>query len=255
MDLGLTDRVYVVSGGSTGLGFATAQALVAEEAHVVVVARREAELRAAAQQLGDRAQAVTGDLAEPDVASRVVDVAVSTYGRLDGCLVSVGGPPPGSVLSTTDQQWQASFSSVFLGSVRLAREVVRGIRETGATEGSLALVLSTSAVEVFPGLTTSNGLRPGLGMVVKDLADEVGPEGIRVNGLLPGRIATARLAALDAAGGDAEAARANATARIPLRRYGAPEEFGRVAAFVLSPAAGYVSGSLLRVDGGVTRSL
>jgi 3-oxoacyl-[acyl-carrier protein] reductase len=114
-------------------------------------------------------------------------------------------------------------------------------------------VLSTSAVEVFTGLSTSNGLRPGLAMLVKDLADEVGPSGIRVNGLLPGRIATARIAKLDAASGDPTAARELASAAIPLRRYGKPEEFGRVAAFVLSPAASYMTGTLITVDGGVTR--
>ncbi len=90
-------------------------------------------------------------------------------------------------------------------------------------------------------------------MLVKDLADEVGPSGIRVNGLLPGRIATDRLAALDEATGDADASRARASASIPLRRYGDPAEFGRVAAFVLSPAASYLTGGLVRVDGGSTR--
>jgi 3-oxoacyl-[acyl-carrier protein] reductase len=197
---------------------------------------------------------VPADLADADAAEHAVESALAAFGRLDGALLSVGGPPPGSVLTTTDDQWRASFDSVFLGSIRMARAVCTGIASCGqASTGSLAWVLSTSAVEVFTGLTISNGLRPGLAMLVKDLADEVGPTGIRVNGLLPGRIATDRLAALDAASGDAAAARARASARIPLGRYGEPDEFGRVAAFVLSPAAAYVTGTLIAVDGGVTR--
>lgn len=254
MDLGLADRCFIVTGGSTGLGYATAEVLVREGARVLVVARRPDQLESAVEALGDGARALVGDLSDPATAAAAVAGAVRAFGRLDGCLASVGGPPAGTVLTTTDEQWRSAYESVFLGSVRLAREVVAGIRATGSDAGSLAFVLSTSAVEVFPGLTTSNGLRPGLGMLVKDLADEIGPEGIRVNGLLPGRIDTDRLAALDASTGDPEGARARAAARIPLRRYGTPEEFGRAAAFVLSPAASYVTGSLLRVDGGVTRS-
>lgn len=254
MDLGLTDHVLVVSGGSTGLGFATARVLVDEGARVVVVARDEHRLSTALSSLGDAAVGMAADLAAPTTADDAVRLAVSAFGRLDGGLISVGGPPAGSPLTTTDEQWRDAFDAVFLGSLRLARALCAGIAETGrASTGSIAWVLSTSAVEVFPGLSTSNGLRPGLAMLVKDLADEVGPTGIRVNGLLPGRIATDRLGALDAATGDPDAARARASAAIPLRRYGDPEEFGRVAAFVLSPAASYLTGALVRVDGGSTR--
>lgn len=254
MDLGLADRVYVITGASRGLGLASARALVAEGARVAIVARPSDALDAAVTALGTSAIAVPADLADADAAEHAVESALGAFGRLDGALLSVGGPPPGSVLTTTDDQWRASFDSVFLGSIRMARAVCTGIASCGqASTGSLAWVLSTSAVEVFTGLTISNGLRPGLAMLVKDLADEVGPTGIRVNGLLPGRIATDRLAALDAASGDAAAARARASAHIPLGRYGEPDEFGRVAAFVLSPAAAYVTGTLIAVDGGVTR--
>lgn len=254
MDLGITDHVFVVSGGSTGLGFATARVLVDEGARVVVMARDEDRLSSALTSLGDAAVGLAADLASPTTADDAVALAVSAFGRLDGGLISVGGPPAGSPLTTTDEQWRQAFDSVFLGSLRLARALCSGITDTGhASTGAIAWVLSTSAVEVFTGLSTSNGLRPGLAMLVKDLADEVGPTGIRVNGLLPGRIATDRLAALDEATGDAAAARTRASAAIPLRRYGDPEEFGRVAAFVLSPAASYLTGGLVRVDGGSTR--
>jgi 3-oxoacyl-[acyl-carrier protein] reductase len=252
VDLDLRDRVYVVSGGSRGLGLATARALVAEGARVVIVARSPEAVDSAVTSLAGSAVGLPADLADPATADAAVELAIARFGQLDGGLISVGGPPAGSVLSTTDEQWRAAFESVFLGAVRLARSLCEGIRTSGGG-GSIAWVLSTSAVEVFPGLTTSNGLRPGLAMLVKDLADEVGPAGIRVNGLLPGRIATDRLAALDAATGDADAARARASSAIPLRRYGEPDEFGRVAAFVLSPAASYLTGGLIRVDGGSTR--
>ena len=256
MDLGLRDRTYIVTGGSTGLGFATARCLVAEGANVVLVARDEQALERSVAQLGDRAAGLSGDLADPELPPTAVRRAIDSFGRLDGALVSVGGPPPGTVMTTQDDQWSQAFATVFLGTIRMLRAACEGIRASG-TQGSaaLAVVLSTSAVEVFPGLSTSNGLRPGLGMLVKDLADEVGPEGIRVNGLLPGRIATERLARLDEGTGDPQAARQRAEAAIPLRRYGRPEEFGAVAAFVLSPAAAYLTGTLLRVDGGSTRSL
>jgi 3-oxoacyl-[acyl-carrier protein] reductase len=165
----------------------------------------------------------------------------------------VGGPPRGDVTTTTDEQWAAAFGSVFLGTVRLMRELGAALAEAGG--GSLALVLSTSAKAPLPTMAASNGLRPGLAMLGKQLADELGPRGVRVNGLLPGRVATERVTELDEATGDAEAARAAAEATIPLGRYGRPEEFGRVAAFVLSPAASFVSGVMLPVDGGLTRAL
>lgn len=255
MDLDLEGRAFIVTGGSTGLGFATASTLVSEGARVLIVARDPSRVDDAVRSLGPAACGLPGDLADPLLADLAVARIRQEYGRLDGALVSVGGPPPGSVLTTTDDQWATAFDTVFLGSLRLMRAVCRELSTTPHSGGSVAVVLSTSAVEVFPGLSSSNGLRPGLGMLVKDLADEMGPTGARVNGLLPGRIATDRLARLDEATGDPASARLRAEASIPLRRYGSPDEFGRVAAFVLSPAASYITGSLIRVDGGVTRSL
>jgi 3-oxoacyl-[acyl-carrier protein] reductase len=252
MDLGLSDRVYVVTGGSRGLGRATADTLVADGARVVVGARNADSLDATVTQLGaDRATGVVADLADPSTPQRLVDAAMTAYGRLDGGLVSVGGPPAGSVMETADEAWARAFESVFLGAVRMARTLAGRLGEGG----SVAMVLSTSTKAPIDNLAISNGLRPGLGMVVKTLADEVGPRGVRVNALLPGRLDTERVQELDASGGDAEATRRGHEQTIPLRRYGRPEEFGRVAAFLLSPASSFVSGTMVPVDGGLHRAL
>jgi 3-oxoacyl-[acyl-carrier protein] reductase len=251
MDLGLGDRTYLLTGASGGLGLATAQALVADGAHVVISSRSQESVDAAVRSLGDGAIGVAADNADPDTPARLVAAARDAFGRLDGALVSVGGPAAGSLMDTTDEQWRDAFESVFLGAVRLARTVAAELGDGG----SIAFVLSSSVKAPIPALAISNGLRPGLAMAAKTLADEVGPRGVRVNALLPGRIETDRVQQLDALSDDPEAARAGHESSIPLRRYGTPEEFGRVAAFVLSPAAGFVSGTVVAVDGGMTRAL
>jgi 3-oxoacyl-[acyl-carrier protein] reductase len=251
MDLGLTDRVFLITGGGRGLGRATAQVLVDEGAKVVVSGRSEASLDEALIDLGENAVSVVADNADPQTPGRLLHAARERWGRVDGALISVGGPPTGRVIDVTDEQWSAAFDSVFLGAVRLCREVAEAL-EPG---GSLALVLSSSVRTPIAGLAVSNGLRPGLAMAAKALADELGPVGIRVNGLLPGRVGTDRVAELDDATGDPEAAKAAALKQIPLGRYGEPEEFGRAAAFLLSPAASFLTGVMLPVDGGMLRSL
>lgn len=251
MDLELRDRVFVVTGGARGLGRATADCLVAEGARVVLSGRSEESLAAAAGRLGEAATTVVADNADPATPARLVTAAQDTWGRLDGALLSVGGPPKGPVTGITDEQWSTAFASVFLGAVRLAREIGQAL----PAGGSLALVLSSSVRVPLREMAISNGLRPGLAMVAKTLADELGPGGVRVNGLLPGRIATERVAELDASTGDAEAARAAALRTIPIGRYGDPEEFGRVATFLLSPAASFLTGVMLPVDGGMLRAL
>ncbi|MFE7134757.1 SDR family NAD(P)-dependent oxidoreductase [Streptomyces sp. NPDC057638] len=246
MDLALKDRVYVLTGASRGLGNATARALVAEGAKVVISGRDERTVLDAAAALGPDAVGVALDNADPSGPERLIAAARAHFGRFDGVLISVGGPAPGFASDNTDDQWRASFESVFLGAVRLARTSAEALTEGGV----IGFVLSSSVHEPVTGLTISNGLRPGLAGFAKSLAAELGPRGIRVVGLLPSRIDTDRVRELDALSGDAEAAREAHESRIPLRRYGTPEEFGRVAAFFLSPAASYLTGVMLPIDGG-----
>lgn len=242
MDLGLKDRVYLVTGGSKGLGFATASALVAEGAKVVLTGRSPETVESAAERLG--AVGVACDNADPETPGRLLDLARERFGRVDGLLVSVGGPPAGTVAEATDDQWLAAFESVFLGAVRLARTVAGAL----SAGGSIAFVLSSSVRVPIGNLGISNGLRPGLAMVAKSMANDLGPRGIRVNGVLPGKIQTDRMTYLDAKSTPEQ--RQAALDAIPLGRYGDPDEFGRVAAFVLSPAASYLTGTMIQVDGG-----
>jgi 3-oxoacyl-[acyl-carrier protein] reductase len=254
MDLGLRGRVYVVTGGTRGLGRASAQALVADGARVVVCSRDADAVKRTASELGgpDHAIGVAGNLGEPGTETRLVAAAIARWERLDGALISVGGPPAGSAALVSDDAWRTAFETVVVGPLRAARSVAAAV---GADGGSIAFVLSSSVKQPIDGLALSNGLRPGLAMAAKTLADELGIRGVRVNGLLPGRIDTDRVRELDAGSGRPVNHRREQEARIPLRRYGRPEEFGAVAAFVLSPAASYLTGAMIPVDGGVIRGL
>ncbi|AOR35098.1 oxidoreductase [Streptomyces fodineus] len=247
MDLGLKDRVYVVTGASRGLGNAAARELVADGAKVVISGRDGKRVAEAAAELGPNAVGLAVDNADADAPERLIAAAREHFGGFHGLLVSVGGPAPGFVADNTDEQWLGAFESVFLGAVRLARAASAELEPGGV----IGFVLSGSVHEPIPGLTISNGLRPGLAGFAKSLADELGPRGIRVVGLLPARIDTDRVRELDSLSADPEATRAANESRIPLRRYGTPQEFGKAAAFLLSPAASYLSGVMLPVDGGM----
>jgi 3-oxoacyl-[acyl-carrier protein] reductase len=253
MDLGLGGRGYLLTGASRGLGFATARALVDDGARVLVSSRSAGSVDAAVTSLGGApaAHGLAADLADAGAASALVVAATARLGRVDGALVSVGGPAPGSVLEVSEDEWRAAFEAVLLGTVRLVKALVPVLGDGAA----IGLVLSSSVREPLGHLAISNALRPGLAMTAKALADELGPRGIRVLGLLPGRIATDRVVEIDGRSPDPEATRQASEATIPLRRYGRPEEFGRVAAFALSPAASYLTGVMLPVDGGMIRSL
>jgi 3-oxoacyl-[acyl-carrier protein] reductase len=271
MDLGLDGRAYLVTGGSRGLGFAAAQALVTDGARVLLSAPHEATASSAVARLAQDAAAAgavawaVADNADPATPGRLIAAARDRFGRLDGALISVGGSPPGTVATTTDDAWRSAFESVFLGAVRLARILAAdlGGRDDGGavagpitgTGGSIVFVLASSVRVPLAELAISNGLFPGLAGVVKTLAGELGPAGIRVNGILPVRIATDRVRELDALRGDPDEVRARLSEHIPLRRYGEPEEFGRAAAFLLSPAASYITGAMIPVDGGAISSI
>jgi 3-oxoacyl-[acyl-carrier protein] reductase len=251
MDLGLGGRGYLLTGASRGLGFATARALVDDGARVVLSARSQESVDSAAEALGGAPAAVgtTADLADAGAVERLAGEAVDRLGRIDGVLISVGGPRAGGLFDVSDDDWRAALESVVLGPLRLVRALLPSLGDGAA----IGFVLSTSAREPLPNLAISNALRPGLGMTIKSLGDDLAPRGIRVFGLMPGSIATDRLVEIEEATGDAAAARARSEAGIPMRRVGRPEEFGRVAAFALSPAASYVTGTLLAVDGGRLR--
>src|SRR5436305_4083270 len=178
MDLGLRDRVYLVTGGSRGLGFAAAEALIAEGARIVLSSPREATASAAAGRLvqdaataGD-ATRVAADNSDPATPGRLIVAARERFSRLDGALISVGGTPPGTVSSTTDEEWRSAFESVFLGAVRLARVLAADLGGTGdggavggsrtGAGGSIVFVLASSVRVPPAGLAISNGLFPGL---------------------------------------------------------------------------------------------
>ena len=255
MDLDLQDRVYVVTGGSRGLGFACAQELVHQGAKVIVSGRDPQTCDDAVAVLNsDRAVSYPTDLGDADAANHLAATAIARFGRLDGAVISVGGPPATSAMGATDQEWTDSFSSVFLGAIRVVRAVASTLEpgSNGPDGASIVAVLSTSAIRPIPGLSISNGLRPGLAATLGDLARELGPRNIRVNGLLPGRFATDRTFALDARSGSPEAVRKRNEEAIPVGRYGDPAEFGRVAAFLLSSASSYITGSMIPIDGGLT---
>ena len=254
MDLGLKDKRALVGGGGSGIGAGIAAVLASEGARVMVVGRSEPRLAETAATIGgDR---VLADLSTTHGPGLAVDAAAAAFGGLDLLVVNSGGPPGGSFEQLGEEEWSRAIDGTLLSALRLIRAAVPRLRE--GRDPAILLNLSSSVREPIPGLTTSNVLRPGLVGLIKSLTAEIAP--IRINGVAPGRFATDRLRALDAARAErdgvsvAEVQR-ETIARIPLGRYGDTDEIGRVAAFLLSPAASYVSGAIVPVDGGMVRAL
>lgn len=254
MDLGLTGARALVGGGSRGLGGAIAEALAAEGAKVAVVSRPGAALDAQAARLGGLA--VGADLSTKDGPAAAVEAATGAWGGLDLLVVNSGGPPPGRFEELDEETWLRAVDGTMLSAIRLLRAALPWLRQ--GRDPAILIILSSSVREPIPGLTTSNLIRPGLAGLLKSLVDEIAP--VRINGVAPGRVATDRISQLDgaravAAGVEVEEIRRRTIERIPLGRYGDPAELGRVGAFLLSPAASYVTGSIVAVDGGMIRSL
>jgi len=255
LDLGLDGARALVAGGSSGLGLAVGTALAAEGARVALAARASDRLDAATASMPG-AIAAAADLTTPDGPASAVARAVDAFGGLDLLLVNSGGPRPGAFDELDDAGWQAAIDSTLHSALRLIRASLPHLR--ASDRAAILVILSSSAREPIPGLTASNTIRPGLAGLIKSLTAEIAP--VRINGLTPGRFTTPRIIEVEEAtaartGGTAEDVRAAVIARIPLGRYGDPAELGRFGAFLLSPAASYLTGAIIPIDGGMVRSL
>jgi len=254
MDLGLEKRCALVAGASRGLGRATALALAAEGATVTAVARnaeRLAQLSAAAKRPGSIAARVC-DLSD----AVAIQGLAGQLGNVDVLVLNTGGPPPGTAEEIADAAWMAHFEAMFLSAVRLTRLALPGMRERRF--GRIIAIVSSGVIQPIPNLAISNAVRLALVGWAKTLAGEVARYGITVNCLAPGRIATDRVAELDRSqaertGIELEEVKRQARASIPLQRYGEDAEFASVAVFLASTQASYITGSLIRVDGGMIR--
>lgn len=256
MDLGLAGKMALLAASSKGLGFAAAEALVAEGARVVVNGRQQAVVDAAVEKLrqaGGEAAGVVADVTEADAAARLVGAAVERFGGLDILITNAGGPPSGPFDATPLESWERAFELTLLSAVRLIREALPYLRQSDAA--SILTITSISVKEPLPGLLLSNAIRPAVAGLTKTLSQELGGDGIRANSILPGWTRTERVDEIMAYraqtnNSSVEAEIDKTIARNPLRRMGEPAEFGRVAAFLVSPAASYVNGVMLQVDGG-----
>lgn len=261
MDLGLTNKTALVLGSSRGLGRGVAGALAAEGATVLVCGRTEERTRAAVEEItaaGGRALPVTVDLADAGAAERLRDAVRALGLSIDILVLNSGGPPPGPLLDVAAASWNAQFEQMAQRLFEIAAVFVPDMRRRGW--GRVLTIASSGVVQPIPNLGISNALRAALIGWSKTLAAEVAADGVTVNTILPGRIHTERVDELDAAaakrtGKTATEVAAQSRSTIPVGRYGRTEEFAAVAAFLAGEPAGYVTGSVVRVDGGMIRSV
>ncbi len=254
MDLGLAGRRALVGGGGSGIGNGIAAVLAAEGARVALIGRTRQRIDGEALRLGG--VGVVADLATADGPAEAVAAAIAAMGGLDLLVVNTGGPASGTFDALSETDWDNAINGTLRSVIRLLRAALPALR--AGQDPSILIVLSSSVREPIPALVTSNTLRPGLAGLVKSLQTEIAP--VRINGLAPGRIATDRIAFLDgkraeAAGVTRDEIARRTQANIPLGRYGEPAEIGRVGAFLLSPAASYVTGAIVPVDGGMIKAL
>jgi len=262
MDLELHGKVALVTAASKGLGRATATQLAREGARVMISSRGEEQLRATAEQIrqatGAEVEHCAADVSKADDLARLLDETQSRLGGVDVLVNNAGGPPAGGFDALDDEAWQAAFELNVLSGVRLIRGVVPHMREQGS--GRIVTIASSSIKQPIENLLLSNTYRVALVGLSKSLATEFAPYGILINTLGPGRIATDRVAGLDAgraaaSGTSVEQVRAQTEKTIPLGRYGTAEEFGKVATFLVSWANTYLTGQAFLVDGGMVRGI
>jgi 3-oxoacyl-[acyl-carrier protein] reductase len=257
MDLGLKRRRAVVTGASRGIGRAIASALAAEGADVVAAARNAHKLKELAASVAPGTGTITAHVADMSKADAIQELA-GELETADILVFNTGGPPPSTASETTDAIWGAQFEAMFLSAIRLTRLALPGMRKRRF--GRIMLVVSSGVIQPLANLAVSNALRSALVGWAKTLASEVAVDGITVNCLAPGRIATDRLAELDEAsarrqGITAEQAQKLSAATIPAGRYGEADEFAAMATFLASSRASYMTGGIIRIDGGLIRSV
>jgi len=257
MDIGLSGKTAIVAGSTSGLGLAVGRALDAEGANVVISGRRGDVAEKEAERLSS-ARGVEVDLGAPDAPDRLVAAAVDHFGPVDVLVLNSGGPPPSTAKDMSPDQLEKALHQLLTQQIRLASLVLPGMCERGW--GRIVAIGSSGVQQPIENLALSNVARAGLAGYLKTLSREVAAQGVTVNMVLPGRIDTARVAEIDAGrakreGVSAEEARLRSQAAIPMGRYGTPEEFAAVVAFLCGEPASYVTGAQIRCDGGLVGSL
>jgi len=261
MDLGLQNKVALVIASSQGLGKAVAKELVKEGAHVMLTSRSEDKLANVREELealhAGRVAYFPCDITNAEDIKKLIERTHAVFGKIDILLNNAGGPPSGTFESFSDEAWQKSFELNLLSYVRIIREVLPDLRKEG---GRIVNIASISVKTPLPNLILSNTFRNGIVGMSKTLAEELAADNILVNVVAPGQIATDRIRFLNESSAKIqnrplEEVDEEAIAKIPLGRYGTPEEFAKAVTFLLSEANTYITGSTIYVDGGMVKAI